>query len=200
MTPLEPLERSEPPEQSGPPKAPHLPEPADGIGPTPLGFHHFERRIRLGSGDGADPAFERGRALLRVWGPQVGAGIRVEGGEVSPAVGNTAVLHARIGGVLRMHAPLRVCWTVDVPGRAGFAYETLPGHPEHGRESFVVTRVRDDASGVDDVWFTVEAYSRPAAWYARLGGPVSRMIQLRYANKYLLAMAVVRRGRGRRPD
>ena len=62
-------------------------------------------------------------------------------------------------------------------------------HPETGRESFVVTR-SPGPEGFEEVWFTVTAYSRAASWYARLGGPVTRIIQKRYANKYLLAVAV----------
>ena len=71
----------------------------------------------------------------------------------------------------------------------GFAYETLPGHPENGKESFVVTRVRTP-DGFDEVWFTVTAYSKPALWCSRLGGPVTRIIQNRHTNKYLRAMAI----------
>ena len=67
---------------------------------------------------------------------------------------------------------------------AGYAYEALPGHPVLGRESFYVTRT----DGL--VEFTVTAFSKPAVWYSRLGGPVTRVVQNRYTNKYLLAMAI----------
>jgi uncharacterized protein (UPF0548 family) len=167
-----------------------------GLGPTPDGHHFLQRRILIASAFAPDSddaaisrAFERARALLRVWGPQVGAGMRVEGSATSSLVGETAVLRTRIAGVLPMRAPVRVSWTVDDRDRAGFAYETLPGHPESGRESFVVTR-SPSPEGFEEVWFTVTAYSRPAAWCSRLGGPVTRVIQKRYANKYLLAVAV----------
>jgi uncharacterized protein (UPF0548 family) len=133
-------------------------------------------------------AFERGRALVRVWGPQVGAGLRVEGSAASTSLGETATLLVRVGGVLPLRAPVRICWTVDTREGAGFAYETLRGHPEDGRESFVVTRGLG-VDGFEGVWFTVTAYSKPATWYARLGGPVTRMLQHRFANKYLLAVA-----------
>jgi uncharacterized protein (UPF0548 family) len=161
----------------------------DGIGETPDGYRRFQRRIRLGTDD---LAFERGRAMLRAWGPQIGAGMRLDVGGV-PVKGGTDVLRVRIAGIVPIRAPFVVCWTTDERDRAGHAYQTLPGHPEDGRESFIVTRDRTDHG--TEVWFTVTAYSRPAAWFARLGGPVTRILQNRYTNKYLLAMAVGRTGR-----
>jgi uncharacterized protein (UPF0548 family) len=162
-----------------------------GIGATPPGFRFFQRRILLSSTmvDAPDRDFERARALVRSWGPQIGAGMRVDGAENPPHIGAETVIRARVAGVIPLRAPIRVCWTVDERDRVGFAYETLPGHPENGKESFVVTRVRT-ADGFDEVWFTVTAYSKPAVWYSRLGGPVTRIIQNRYTNKYLRAMAI----------
>jgi uncharacterized protein (UPF0548 family) len=178
-----------------------------GIGPVPAGYRFFQRRILIAttlvqgaaSGDasrdaGVARAFERGRALLRSWGPQIGAGMRVEGSSASTEVGETATLRTRVCGVLPLRALTRIHWVADDRDRAGFGYETLPGHPEDGRESFVVTR-GVGTEGFEEVWFTVTAYSKPAAWYARLGGPVTRMLQLRYANKYLVAIARAARAR-----
>jgi uncharacterized protein (UPF0548 family) len=59
---------------------------------------------------------------------------------------------------------------VDEPHRFGFAYGTLPGHPESGEEAFVI----DDTD--QGVVFQIVAFSRPAAALARLGTPVSRRI------------------------
>ena len=147
-------------------------------------------------------AFERARALLRAWGPQIGAGMRVEVGSAAdagadheaeeafaslpaPSVGLEGRLVSRVAGVIPLRAPFRVITAeFDSADHAGYAYETLPGHPERGREAFYVTR------GEGLVEFTVMAFSQPAVWYSRLGGPVTRIIQDRYTNKYLLAMAV----------
>ena len=138
--------------------------------------------------------------MLQAWGPQIGAGMRVEVVESvesddaaedgfaplpAPSVGLEGRLISRVAGVVPLSAPFRVVAAhFDSADYAGYAYETLPGHPEHGREAFYVTR----AEGL--VEFTVLAFSKPAVWYARLGGPVTRIIQNRYTNKYLLAMAV----------
>lgn len=173
------------------------PHPGDiALGPTPEGYRYFRRSIPLahafGADGAADRAFERARAMLRAWGPQIGAGMRVEvdtsealGVLPAPEVGLEGLLIARIAAAIPLRAPFRVVAAeFDGTDYAGFAYETLPGHPEQGREAFYVTR---NAGLVE---FTVMAFSRPAAWYSRLGGPVTRMLQNRYTNKYLLAMAV----------
>jgi uncharacterized protein (UPF0548 family) len=112
------------------------------------------------------------------WGVQRGAGLLVvPGGRVE--VGSTQRLGLGVGP-LRLWAPCRVVYVVDEPGRRGFAYGTLPGHPERGEESFVVSIDADDV-----VEFTVTAFSRPARWFARLGGPVTKLAQRQITWRYL---------------
>jgi uncharacterized protein (UPF0548 family) len=80
-------------------------------------------------------------------------------------------------------APCRVVYVVDEPGRRGFAYGTLPGHPESGEEAFVV-----DIDEADDVWFTVRAFTRPGTLLARALGPFGRVAQRLMAGRYISAM------------
>jgi uncharacterized protein (UPF0548 family) len=77
-------------------------------------------------------------------------------------------------------AACRVVAVVDEPDRFGFAYGTLPLHPESGEEAFLVERGPDDA-----VRFRVVAVSRPAHPLARLGAPVTRLVQRRVTSRYL---------------
>jgi uncharacterized protein (UPF0548 family) len=72
---------------------------------------------------------------------------------------------------------------VDEPRRVGFAYGTLPGHPESGEEAFVIEHVQDD-----DVVLHITAFSRPATWYARLGGPAARAAQDLITRRYASAL------------
>ena len=72
---------------------------------------------------------------------------------------------------------------LDEPSRAGFAYGTLPGHPEQGEEAFVV-RLMDD--GV--VRFDVVAFSRPGSTLTRLAGPIGRVAQSVALRGYLRAL------------
>ncbi|HEY5832709.1 DUF1990 domain-containing protein [Streptomyces sp.] len=82
-----------------------------------------------------------------------------------------------------LRAPCEVVWTMREEHRTGFAYGTLPGHPECGEEAFVVERHPDGS-----IRFTVHAISRPAAWYARAAGPAGRLLQRMIAQRYGTAL------------
>jgi uncharacterized protein (UPF0548 family) len=87
-------------------------------------------------------------------------------------------------GPARLNVPCRVVYLVDDPCRRGFAYGTLPGHPESGEESFIIERRNDET-----VTFTVTAFSRPATWLAKAAAPIGRAIQRRITDRYLTAFA-----------
>jgi uncharacterized protein (UPF0548 family) len=93
--------------------------------------------------------------------------------------GDTAVLGIALG----IAFPVRVIYVVDEPRRRGFAYGTLPGHPEDGEECWMV-ELRDD----DSVWLTIRAFSRPAnrRWWAVY--PALRLAQEYYTRRYLRAL------------
>ncbi|MDP3207567.1 MAG: DUF1990 domain-containing protein, partial [Rhodoglobus sp.] len=82
-------------------------------------------------------------------------------------------------------APARVVYLIDEPKRKGFAYGTLPGHPEDGEEAFIVSQNADGS-----VWLTVRAFSRPSNrfWWAVY--PALRVAQWYYTRRYLRALAV----------
>jgi uncharacterized protein (UPF0548 family) len=86
-------------------------------------------------------------------------------------------------GPLRMVAPCRIVAVIDEEDRFGFAYGTLPGHPERGEELFVIEREEGGAT------FRINAFSRPDQVLVRLGGPVARRAQTRVTNRYLRALA-----------
>jgi uncharacterized protein (UPF0548 family) len=79
-------------------------------------------------------------------------------------------------------AAARVVYVVEEPQHFGFAYGTLPGHPEQGEEAFDVLRDRER------LVFRVVAFSRPRYPLVRLGAPVTRAFQLRINKAYLNAM------------
>jgi uncharacterized protein (UPF0548 family) len=72
---------------------------------------------------------------------------------------------------------------VEEPNRRGFAYGTLPGHPESGEEAFFVERTPQD-----QVWLDIRAFSRPARLYSRLGGPMTRKVQGLITDRYIDAL------------
>jgi uncharacterized protein (UPF0548 family) len=146
----------------------------------PPGYRHLQCRVRVGNGDGV---YARSVGRLFAWEVQRLAGLDVEPGEAPVEAGTTVVLVGRLP-LLRLVVPCRVVWAETGRRRSGFAYGTLPGHPERGEEAFVVEQ---DAAG--DVWFQVRAFSRPARWYARLGAPVTQRVQRLITKRYLRAMA-----------
>ena len=144
----------------------------------PAGYRHDRWEADLGSFDAA--TFDRLADALSHWQAQRGAGLRIYPPEaVQP--GQTFVLCFRLTGVY-VTAAVRVVYLISEPGRRGFAYGTLPRHPEQGEEAFQL--MRDDTR----ILFRITAFSRPRHPLARLGAPVSRMIQTRLSRAYLCAM------------
>jgi uncharacterized protein (UPF0548 family) len=142
----------------------------------PDGYHHDRARVELGHGSGI---WEKARHAVQTW-----QGHRYAGATVSPAnatlcPGTVVITSLSIGPFFVM-APCRIVYATAEPDRFGFAYGTLPGHPERGEEAFHVLR---DASGV--VAFEIVAFSRPAAALARVGSPLARAIQQRTTRRYL---------------
>jgi uncharacterized protein (UPF0548 family) len=86
-------------------------------------------------------------------------------------------------GLWPFKVPCRVVYVVDEPTRKGFAYGTLPGHPETGEEAFIV-EYRDD----DSVWLTIRAFSRPSSWIFWVGYPLVRLMQAVYTSRYERAL------------
>jgi uncharacterized protein (UPF0548 family) len=80
-------------------------------------------------------------------------------------------------------APCRVVAVLDEDDRWGFAYGTLPGHPEIGEESFVVSLTEHGS-----VRFSVTAFSRPAGSVTRAAGPLGRLVQQVATRAYLRAL------------
>ncbi len=94
--------------------------------------------------------------------------------------GDTALLR---WGIWPFRIPARVVYVVDEPNRRGFAYGSLPGHPERGEEAFVVER-HDDES----VWLVIRAFSRPANALFWLGYLPLRWTQERITRRYQKAL------------
>ena len=93
---------------------------------------------------------------------------------------------ARLFGLWWLNA-CRIVYVVDEPGpvqRYGFAYGTLPEHAESGEERFTVEWHQADAA----VWYDILAFSRPQQLLARLGYPLARRLQKRFARDSAAAM------------
>lgn len=146
-----------------------------GSGP-PSGYAHLLRQTELGSG--ASRLDEAVQTLLG-WDMQRRAGLNVQASDPTVVDGAVAILRLGIGR-LSVPAPVRVVYVVDEPLRKGFAYGTLPGHPESGEESFVL-----ELHNGGEVTFTISAFSRPNSLLARIGGPLTRAVQSSITSRYL---------------
>ncbi|MEV0289251.1 MULTISPECIES: DUF1990 domain-containing protein [unclassified Kribbella] len=158
---------------------------------TPPGYHRMEYKARLGAGD---EVFRRAGEALLTWRMHRTAGLPMTATDTPATIGTNTLGRLGAGmligrlrtalpiGQLGLPVPCRVVWTVDEPDRIGFAYGTLQGHPASGEESFVVTREPDG------IHITIRAYSRPATWYTRLPGPLTRKAQTQAAHRYANAL------------
>ena len=147
-------------------------------GDLPAGYGHTHRRIRIGAGA---EAFRQAADAVLTWEMHRRSGLIVAA--EGPAMeGRTVVLGLGVG--LKLLIPCRVVYVVDEPRRRGFAYGTLPDHPEQGEEAFVVTQDADEF-----VWFEIKAFSRPGALLVRWAGPVGRAIQSLATIRYERAVA-----------
>lgn len=133
-------------------------------------------RIRLGEGEAvylaAKAALERWEQFHLGWCDASAPSTPIRTGEV------VAVM-AHAFGFWWLNA-CRIVYTVEesVPiRRFGFAYGTLPGHMESGEERFQIEWDRGD----DGVWYDLLAFSKPNHFLAKLGYPMIRRLQKRFA-------------------
>lgn len=152
------------------------PEAGATAGPPPPGYHHLGFATQIGAGH---KRFEEAADALMHWGMQRGAGLRVRPSSEVVTVGAVALV-----GIGFVWAPCRVVYVIEEPDVRGFAYGTLPGHPESGEERFVVRYDPVTAA----VFAEVSAFSRPVKWWAKAGGPLTTLAQRVIAKRYVRAV------------
>jgi uncharacterized protein (UPF0548 family) len=149
----------------------------------PAGCVVDHTRVRLGEGE---QVFAAARAALLRWEQFRLGWVEAWPGETPIRTGEVVVVMARILGLWWLNAA-RVVYVVDEEGptrRFGFAYGTLPGHAESGEERFLVEWDREGGG----VWYDLLAFSRPRHPLARLGYPLARRLQKRFARESAAAM------------
>lgn len=154
-------------------------------GTPPAGYVVDRTRVKLGTGEAA---FHAAKSALQRWQQfQLGW---VEAGprETLLQPGNVVCVMGHAVGVWWVNA-CRIVYVVDEAGpvqRFGFAYGTLPGHVESGEERFLVEWDHTDNS----VWYDIVAFSRPHHFLSRIGYPVVRQLQKRFARDSAKAMVI----------
>jgi len=148
--------------------------------PASGSFREVETSLVVGQGP---VDFEAAKQALRDWRMQRDTGVHVE--PVPLAVGENVVLWTRVIGVWLLFS-CRIIEVVDLPTEFGFTYATMPGHPERGRESFVLHRSADG-----EIVLRIHAVSRPNTLMSRVSGPIGRAMQRRYMQGYVEAVRAV---------
>ena len=149
----------------------------------PPGFVVDRTRIKLGDGE---VVFVAARAALGRWGQFRLGWVEAHPSSTPLKTDEVVAVVARVLGVWWANA-CRVVYTVDETGpvcRFGFAYGTLPDHAESGEERFLVEWDRS----TDAVHYDILAFSRPRHPLARLGYPLTRRTQKRFARDSAAAM------------
>jgi uncharacterized protein (UPF0548 family) len=153
----------------------------DAVGATasrhPTGYRSLHRTTILRRDDYGAAVED----LMR-WRVHLAAGLRVAAS--TPRAEQDTVVDMRLGlGALSLRVPCRVVYVVEEPRRQGFAYGTLPDHPESGEELFLLQQLADGR-----IELSISAFSRAASLAARLGGPVNRVLQDAMTTRYLKAL------------
>lgn len=147
---------------------------------TPGGYQRHAWTRAAGHGE---DAFDRSAAAIRAWAGHRKAGAVIHPGDAPIEVDTVVALALPVLGIW-VTAACRIVWVLDEPDAFGFAYGTLPHHPESGEESFVVRQSPDGSVAVEIV-----AVSRPQSALTKLAGPIGSLIQRRTARRYLEGLA-----------
>jgi uncharacterized protein (UPF0548 family) len=133
-----------------------------------------EQVVRIGAG-AAD--FARAAAALRRWRHFDLGWVELSPAGAAVAAGTVVAVVIRHVGFWSLNG-CRVLYQTGDPGGTtfGFAYGTLTNHAESGEELFEVRL--DPATG--EVIYRIRAASRPRAALARLGFPLTRLLQARF--------------------
>lgn len=138
---------------------------------TPKGYRYDNNRIVLGKGESV---FRAACEAIREWQMFPGGWARIHSRETPLEEGEVVVMCARVMGIWWFNCS-RIVFTVNEPKRFGFAYGTLKHHAESGEELFQV-RMDDDSN----VFYEIQAFSRPRYWAARLAFPIARYHQRQF--------------------
>lgn len=146
------------------------------------GPQRHESSVKVGVGESA---FLSARGALRSWLPQRSLGASIAPTDVVPGLDETVILSVGVGP-LRLLVPNRIVSMVDEPDRYGYAYGSLPGHPERGEEFFLVEMLDGG-----DVVLTIRVDAEPAhqlRWLRPVIVPLGRVAVGRYQSAVVRAL------------
>ncbi|HEY2964554.1 MAG TPA: DUF1990 domain-containing protein [Pyrinomonadaceae bacterium] len=155
-------------------------------GNAPAGYTVDHNHIQLGRGG---DVFERAVEALRQWRQFDLGWVTIATRGVKLEKDAVVAVKAWACGLWSLNA-CRVIYVIDEQEpltRFGFAYGTLPDHIERGEERFLIEWNRSN----DSVWYDILAFSQPRHPLVKLGFPVARVMQKRFARDSLARMRSV---------
>ncbi|HEV2214821.1 MAG TPA: DUF1990 domain-containing protein [Terracidiphilus sp.] len=139
----------------------------------PSGFSRDHSRTLLGSGAAS---FAAARAAFERWAMFDIGWVRVANPDAKIALGQLIAVEAHTLGTWTLNLS-RIVDVISHEDAFGFVYATTELHVESGEERFLVEL--DPERG--EVWYDLQAVSKPHGLPARLGFPVTRHFQHRFA-------------------
>ena len=145
-------------------------------GTPPVGYIVDHTRIQLGQGE---QVYEAAKQAIRRWDHFRLGWVESCPNDIPIQTGQVVGVIARTFGLCCLNA-CRIISVFDearATHRFGFVYGTLPGHVESGEERFQI----EWDQNTDCVWYDILAFSRPNHFLTRLGYPLVRVTQKRFA-------------------
>jgi uncharacterized protein (UPF0548 family) len=149
---------------------------------APTGYNVDHNRCQLGRGQ---VIWRRAQEAVRAWRMFNIPWVTLHWPSAPIQAGTDVAVSVRLFGFHSLNA-CRIVYVVDEERpvkRFGFAYGTLVEHAESGEERFTV-----EWDEQDNVWYDILAFSRPQQLLARLGYPLSRSLQKKFARASKAAM------------
>lgn len=148
------------------------------------GYVMDHNRVQLGQGQAC---FNRAKVAIQQWQMFNLGWAQVADPNAPIEVGTQAGVMAQSLGFWSLNV-CRIVYTLDEPAddvtRYGFGYGTLPAHIERGEERFCVEYHHSD----DTIWYDILAFSHPNKLITKIGYPVVRQFQKRFARTSKQAM------------
>lgn len=152
---------------------------ASDCSPIPATYNLDHNRVLLGHGE---ETWNLAIVAIRQWRMFDIPFLQLCWPQAPIAVGTEVAVLVRHFGFYSLNA-CRIVYLIEEQRHYGFAYGTLTDHSESGEERFSV-EWHDDGS----VWYDLLAFSRPRVFLARLGYPLARRLQCKFAEDSKRAM------------
>jgi uncharacterized protein (UPF0548 family) len=153
----------------------------DHVGATatspPPDYFVSHTRVQLGTGN---RVFDAAASAIKQWQQFQLGWVAALPADTPIREGNAIAVIAHALGVWYLNA-CRIVYVIEETNprcKYGFAYGTLPDHAATGEERFLV-----EMDAAENVWYDIFAFSRPRHPLAKIGLPVFRQSQRRFARQ-----------------